>query len=161
MNGNKSYVLEAIGFAFKELIEHVRLFVFVLLSGLGSMVVVGGIIALLNKGFIKALMSSQAVQDFQECVGYNCASVAYQSGASLMGMVSEHMFSVLISGIVIALFLVGLDLGFKKIALELHDRDKSSIKDLFSVFSLTPKAIVAWILYALMVWIGWLFFILN
>lgn len=160
MNGNKSYVLEAIGFAFKELIEHVRLFVMILLSGLGVMAVIVGILALLNKGFIKSIMSSQALQDYQECVGYNCASVAYQSGASLMSMVSENMFSVLISAVVLVLFFVGLDLGFKKIALGLHDRDESSVKELFSAFSLTPKALVAWILYALMVWIGWIFFIL-
>lgn len=160
MNGKKSHVLEAIGFAFKELIEHVRLFVIVLLSGIVSIAVVGGIIALLNKGFIKAVLSSQALQDYQECIGYNCAAVAYQSGATLMSMVSENMFSVLISGVVLALFFVGLDLGFKKIALDLHDRDASSVKELFSAFSLTPKAFVGWILYALMVSVGWMFFIL-
>src|SRR5579863_4537061 len=160
MNGKKSHVLEAIGFAFNELIEHVRLFVMVLLSGLASVVVIGGLIALLNKGFIKALFSSQALQDYQNCAGYECASVAYNSGAALMGLVSANMFSVLISAVVIILFFIGLDLGFRRIALDLHDHHESSVKDLFSAFSLTPKALIGWMLYALMVWVGWIFFIL-
>lgn len=160
MNGNKSHVVEAIGFAFKELIEHVRLFVMVLLSGIVSIAAVVGGIALLNSSFIKAIFSSQALQDYQGCVGYECAAVAYQSGATLMSMVSANLFSVLISAVVIMLFFVGLDLGFKKIALDVHDRHESSVKELFSSFSLTPKALVGWILYALMVWIGWIFFVL-
>src|SRR5260221_7826902 len=160
MSVKKSHVLQAIGFAFKELIEHVRLFVMVLLSGMVSIVVVGGLLGLLNKSFIQALFSSQALQDYQACVGYECAAVAYKSGATLMSMVSANLFSVLISAVVIMLFLVGLDLGFKKIALNIHDRHEGSVKDLFSSFSLTPKALVGWVLYALMVWIGWIFFVL-
>src|SRR6201999_442540 len=61
---------------------------------------------------------------------------------------------------VLALFLVGLDLGFRKIALHIHDRQNSSYKELFSAFSLAPKAIIGWILYCLMVWIGWLLLVL-
>jgi len=160
MNGKKSHVLQAIGFAFQELIEHVRLFVMVILAGIASIAVIGGFIALLNKSFIQALFSSQALQDYQACVGYECAAVAYNSGAVLMNMVSANLFSVLVSAVVIMLFLVSLDLGFKKIALNIHDRHESSVKDLFTSFSLTPKALVAWILYALMVWIGWIFFVL-
>ena len=160
MAEKKSHVLQAIGFAFKELIEHVRLFVMVLLSGMVSIVIIGGLLGLLNKSFIQALFSSQALQDYQACVGYECAAVAYKSGATLMSMVSANLFSVLISAVVIMLFLVGLDLGFKKIALNIHDRHESSVKDLFTSFSLTPKALVGWVLYALMVWIGWIFFVL-
>ena len=160
MNGKKSHVLEAISFAFKEIIEHVRLFVMVLVSGILSMTLVGGFIALLNKNFIQALFSSQALQDYQACVGYECAAVAYKSGATVMNMISANLFSVLISALVMVLFFVALDLGFRKIALDLHDRHDSSVKELFSSFSLTPKALIGWILYALMVWIGWLFFVL-
>lgn len=160
MEKHKSHVLDAIGFAVRSLIEQVRLFVIVLLAGSGVIALVVGIISFFNMGLIKSIMSSQAVQDYQECVGYNCANVAYQSGATLMGMISSSMFSVLISGVILALFFVGIDLGFKRIALHLHDRHHSSAKDLFSCFALTPKALVGWILYALMVWIGWLLFIL-
>ena len=160
MERKKSFVLEAIGFGFRELIEHVRLFVMVLLAGTGVIALVVGLVGLLNKGFIQAVMSSQALQDYQECVGYNCASVAYQSGASLMSMVSSNIISLLISAVILAIFFVGFDLGFKKIALGIYDRDKSSVKELFSCFSLAPKALVGWILYSLMVWVGWLFFVL-
>ena len=112
-------MLEAIGFAFREIIEHVRLFVMVLLAGSGVIALVVGIIGFLNKGFIQAMISSQAWQDYQECIGYNCASVAYQSGAAMMNLVSSNIISLLISAVVLAIFFVGLDLGFKKIALAL------------------------------------------
>ena len=160
MERNKSHVVDAISFAIRSLIEHVRLFVVILLAGTGVIALVVGLVGLLNKGLIQSIMSSQALQDYQECVGYNCAAVAYQSGATLMSMVSSNIFSVLISAVVLALFFVGIDLGFKKVALRLHDRDESSVNDMFSCFSLTPKALVAWILYALMVWVGWLLFVL-
>lgn len=160
MKTKHSHVLGAIRFAFESLIEHVRLFVMVLLAGTGIIALVVAVVGLLNKGFIQAVMASQALQDYQECVGYNCASVAYQSGATLMSMISSNIFALLISAIVLALFFVGFDLGFKKIALNLHDRDESKVKALFSCFGLTPKALIGWILYSLMVWIGWLFFIL-
>lgn len=156
----RSHTLEAIGFAFKSLVEHVRLFVIVLLSGTALVSIVVGIIAFLNKGFINAIMASEALKEYQECVGYNCAMVAYQSGATLMSLVTNNFFSLLISGVVLALFFVGLDLGFKKIALGLHDRENSSYKELFSCFTLAPKALIGWFLYGAMVWIGWIFFVL-
>jgi hypothetical protein len=160
MHGRKSFTLEAIGFAFKSLVDHVRLFVIVLLVGSGLISLVVGIVAFLNKGFIQSVMASQALRDYQECIGYNCATVAYQSGASLMNLVSANFFSLLISSVVLVLFFVGLDLGFKKIALDLHGHNDSSYKKLLSCFSLAPKAFVGWILYCAMVWVGWLFFVL-
>jgi uncharacterized membrane protein len=158
MHEGKSFVLEAVGFGFKELVNHVRLFVFVLLAGTGLVAVVVGIIAFLNKGFIQSAMALN--QEFQQCVGFECISAARESGASLMGLATGNFFSLLISGLILALFFIGLDLGFKKIALALHDRDEASVHDLVSCFKLAPKAIVAWALYCAMVWIGWLFFIL-
>jgi hypothetical protein len=158
MQERKSFVLDAIGFGFRELVDHVRLFVFVLLAGTGLITLVVGIIALLNKTFIQSVMSLN--QEFQQCIGTDCFYAAYESGASLMSLATANFFSLLISGLVLALFFIGLDLGFKKVALALHDRDKSSVGDLVSCFKLAPKALIAWILYCAMVWIGWLFFIL-
>jgi uncharacterized membrane protein len=160
MERNKSHVLDSISFAVRSLIDHVRLFVMVLLAGTGIIALVVALIALFNKGLIQSILSSQALQDYQECVGYNCAAIAYQSGASVMAMISSNIVTVIISGVILALFFVGIDLGFKKVALQLHDRHHSSVKEMFSCFHLTPKAVVGWILYALMVWIGWIFFIL-
>lgn len=160
MDGKKNFVLEAVSFGFRSLVEHVRLFVMVLLAGTGVIALVVGLMALLNKGFIQAVMSSQALQDYQECVGYNCASVAYQSSVSMMSLVSANIIPLLISAVVLSIFFVGIDLGFKKVALQLHDRQESSLKTMFSCFGLAPKALVAWALYCLMVWVGWLFFIL-
>lgn len=160
MNGRHSHTLEAIGFAFRSLVEHVRLFVIVLLAGAGITALVVGIVGFLNKGFIQLVMNSQALKDYQECIGYNCATVAYQSGADLMSLVTANFFSLLISAVILALFFVGLDLGFRKIALQVHDRGGSSYKELFHSFALAPKAIIGWVLYCLMVWIGWLLLIL-
>jgi uncharacterized membrane protein len=156
----KSFTLEAIGFAFRSLIEHVRLFVIVLLAGTGVIAVVVGILAFLNKTFIQSVLASQALKDYQECMGYNCATVAWESGNDFMTMMTDNFLSLLISGVILSIFFVGLDLGFKKIALALHDRDQCSYKELFSSFALAPKALVGWVLYGLMVSIGWVFFIL-
>jgi hypothetical protein len=160
MNDNKSFTIEAIKFAFTSLIEHVRLFVIVLLAGTGVISIVVAILGFLNKDFIQSVMTSQALRDYQECIGYDCAAIAYQSGASLMNMVTANFFSLLISAVIFALFFVGLDLGFKKIALDLYDRGDSYYKELFSCFSLAPKAFVGWVLYCGMVWVGWLLLIL-
>jgi hypothetical protein len=158
MHERKSFVLDAIGFGFTELVNHVRLFVFVLLAGTGLVTVVVGIVALLNKGFIQSAMALN--EEFQQCVGMDCFYAAQESGSLLMQLVTANFFSLLISGLVLALFFIGFDLGFKKVALALHDRDSSSVRDMFSCFTLAPKALVAWALYAAMVMIGWMFFVL-
>ena len=77
MEKHKSHVVDAIGFAIRSLIEQVRLFVIVLLAGSGVIAIVVGLVGLFNKGLIQSIMSSQALQEYQECVGYNCATVAY------------------------------------------------------------------------------------
>ncbi len=160
MQQNRSFTLEAIGFSVRTLVEQVRLFVIVLCAGTGIIALVVGVIAFLNKNFIQEVVNSQALKDYQECIGYNCASVAYQSGASLMSLITLHFFALLISAVVLALFFVGLDLGFRKIALTLYDRNYCSYKELFVCFGLAPKALLGWILYCAMVWIGWFLFVL-
>ena len=156
----RTFTLEALGFAFKSLIDHVRLFVVVLLVGSGLVSLVVGIVAFLNKGFINAVMASEALKNYQECVGYGCAKVAYDSGQVVRMLITNHFFSLLISAVVLAIFFAALDLGFKKIALNLYDNNESSYKQLFSCFALSPRAVAAWILYAVMVWVGWLLLIL-
>ena len=77
-----------------------------------------------------------------------------------MQLAASNFFSLLISGLVLALLFVGFDVGFKNVALALYDRDRSSLQDMFSCFALAPKAFVSWMLYCAMVWVGWLFFVL-
>ena len=160
MNERHCHTLEALGFAFKSLVEQVRLFVIVLLAGAGITALVVAIVGFLNKNFIQTVVNSQILKDYQECVGYNCATVAYQSRATLMDLITSNFVSLLISAVILALFFVGLDLGFRKIALQVYDRHGSSYKELFSSFALAPKAIVGWVLYCLMVWVGWLLLVL-
>lgn len=160
MNEKKSFTIDSLRFAFVSLIEEVRLFVIVLLAGTGIIAVVVTVLGFLNKDFIRLIMSTQVFKDYQECVGYNCATVVnWRAGIDLKESITAHFFSLLISVVVLALFFVGLDLGFRRIALYVHDRHESSYKELFSAFSLAPKAIIGWILYCLMVWVGWLLFI--
>ncbi len=160
MQERKMFTIPAIEFAFKSLIEHVRLFVIVLLVGTGLIALVVGIIAFLNKGFIQAIVSSQELRNYQECIGYECVSIASQSGAYVLNMITANFVSLLISAVILGLFFVGLDLGFKKIALQLHDRNDSNYQELVSCFGLAPKAIIGWIIYAVMVWVGWLLLVL-
>jgi hypothetical protein len=158
MHEKKSFVLDAIGFGFMELVNHVRLFVFVLLAGTGLVTLVVGLIGFLNKGFIQSAMALN--DEFQQCVGFDCFYAAQESGSLLMQLATANFFSLLISGLVLALFFIGFDLGFKKVALALHDRDEAEVRDMFSCFVLAPKALVAWVLYSVMVMVGWVFFVL-
>lgn len=158
MKDRKSFVLESVSFGFKSLVEHVRLFVFAIPSAMGVIAVVTGILALLNLRFLQTALMRLS-QDYQECVGYNCASAVYESGRSLLAP-SMALVVVIFSVIVLAIFVIGIDLGFKKIALNLHDRHTSSLKAMFSCFAVAPKALVAWFLYSAMIFIGLLCFVL-
>jgi len=158
MKGRKSFALESISFGFRALIENVRLFFLAMLTSSGIIAVVIGIIALVNLRFIQKFLT-QIFQDYQECVGYNCVSAVYESGRSLLG-VSAPILSLIVSILVFAIIFIGLDLGFKRIALDLHDRDNSSLNDLFSCFNLVPKALGAWILYCIIVGLGLICFVI-
>ncbi len=129
----KNIILESIKFGFRALYEHIFLFTLTILICVG-IVIFGGIVSLLF--FLK--------------FGW--------------------IFSVLHIGLIIPLFLVlalmvmifftGLWLGINKIALDLYDYDKSSVKKLFSCMRLAPKASFAAIMYLIAVGIGSICFVI-
>lgn len=159
MQKKNSFALDSITFACTSLINHIRLFFFVLLTSTGLIVVAVALIGLFNKSFIQSILYSPELQNFQQCIGTNCLNVVYQAGAPALSLIAGNFFSLLISCLLVALFFVGLDLGFKKIALDIHDHDESSVHTLLSSFTMVPQALIAWILYCAMVWIGWLLII--
>ncbi|MCK5632588.1 hypothetical protein KAH94_02485 [bacterium] len=55
------------------------------------------------------------------------------------------------------ILIFGLFLGFMRIVLDLYDNGSSSVKRLFSCFYLLPKAIVATLIFILLVFVGFLF----
>ncbi len=160
MEGKKFSTVEAISFAFREILEHIRLFFFVFLVGSGLIILFVGIIGLLNKGLILSLIDSPMFQTVQECIGSSCLTIVYESGRPLIGFIAEHMMPLLISGVLLALFFTGLDLGFKTIALNVYDKHNSTVETLWSRFNLAITACFAWLLYCLMAWVGFMLFVI-
>lgn len=153
-------IADAVTFAFKCMLHHVRLFSLILLTGTVIIAGVVGIIGLLNKDFIQSIMLMPGIQELQQCVGANCFMFAYQSSNSLLEIVLAHIFSLLIGSLIMVLVFTGLDLGFKRVALDLLHKDESNLEVMFSCFRLIFHGLFAWILYCVMIWIGWFFFII-
>lgn len=152
--------MDAIGFGFKMIFGHIRFFTLIFFSCFGVAAAVAGVIALLNKGFIETLLTSPMFQTLQECVGSKCFTVVYESKDSLGGLIVSNAALLLISSLLIVLFFVCFDLGLKRIALDLYDRNTSNVKCLFEGYAFVHKGLVGWILYCLAVWAGFMFFII-
>jgi len=157
----KKYVaMDAIGFGFKTIFGHIRFFTLIFFACFGVAAAVAGVIALINQGFIHSLLTSPMFQTFQECVGSQCFSVVYESKNSLGNLIVGNAAWLLISSLLIVLFFVCFDFGLKRIALDLYDRNTSDVKQLFSGCSLVLNGLVGWLLYCLMVWAGFMLFII-
>lgn len=152
--------VEAISFAGRSILHHMRLFFFVLLAGSGLVALIVGVIGLVNKGFIQALMSDPLFQGLQECVGRQCPMLMYESGGQIVQIVSGNIIVLVISFVLLMVLFAGLDFGFKRIALDIHDRDASDVRQLFSEWKITLKGFCAWALYCIMVWAGFMFFVI-
>jgi hypothetical protein len=160
MNVKKISVVDAISFAFKSIIDHIRLFLFTFFIGSGLIVLVVGMLGLFNKSLIIELMSSPLFHSIQECIGSHCLTVVYQSGKPLAGFILGNALPLFIATIIMALFFTCLDLGFKTLALELYDTNQSAVDRLWSCFHLAITGFVAWTLYCIMTWIGFMLFII-
>jgi len=159
MDRKKISVVDAISFAFKSILEHIRLFFFVFIFGSGLIALVVGFLGLINKSLVFALIESPMFQGIQECVGSQCVSMVYQSGKPFLSFMFSNAMPLFISAIIMALFFVGLDLGFKAIALDVYDKDDGQVETLWSRYGLVFNGFVAWVLYCAMAWIGFMFFI--
>ncbi len=160
MEGKRISVIEAIKFGFKAILEHIRLFFFVFMIGSGLIVLVVGVLGFLNMGLFSSFMSMPAFQTLQECIGSNCLTIAYHSGGPLLEFVASNFLQFIISFVMGALFLIGLDFGLKTIALSIYDTRESTVKTLWSRFSLVGTGFLSWMLYCIMVWVGFMFFII-
>ena len=127
MNVRKSIIGDSIKFGFRASIKHVCFFVVTLLAGVAASTVV----------LIPVLLYLQFFQDV---------------GHKLFALHPSFMYLALFLWVlIVGLFVSGLYLGFNKIALELCDRGKSSVKELFSCFKLVPRFLAAGILYFIVV----------
>jgi hypothetical protein len=144
MNGKNKVVFEAIGFAARTLVEHVRILGMILLAGFGMSAVVVAFVGLINKGLIQAVM----------------VPITSPLRAEMMGLITANFFSLLVSLLIIGFFFIGLYLGFNKVGLALRDRGNSSVKELFSCFGLVPRAFVALLVYSIIVTVGTMLFII-
>lgn len=153
-------IVDSVTFAFKSMLTHVRLFCLILLTGTVLIATVVGVVGLFNLDFIQTIIKSPELQELQQCIGANCFTLVYRSGAPIIELVMSHIIALLISSLVLSLFFIGFDLGFKRIALDIRDKDTSTLATLFSCFGLLLQGFIAWALYCIMVWVGWFFFII-
>lgn len=133
MNERKSIVADSIKFGFRALYEHILLFVMVILTSIG-------------------IISFSGL------------------GLFLLFLQFGWLFSVLHIGVIVAFFFLfclivgtffsGIWLGLNRIALELYDDDKSSVRQFLSCFRLAPKAFGAGIIYFVAVGLGSLLFVI-
>lgn len=135
MDGRKSIVCDSIKFGLRSSFKHACLFMMIPFVGVVASILV------LSPVFLY-------LQFFQNV------------GKAIFALHSSFIYLVLfLYAIMLGLFVIGLYLGFNKIALELCDRGKSSVKELFSCFKLAPKCFAAAILYSIAVAGGLILFI--
>jgi uncharacterized membrane protein len=160
MEVRKISVVDAVNFAFRAIFEHIRLFVLVFLVGSGLIVLIVGIIGFFNLQLLSSLANTPMFQSIQECMGTRCLTIVYESGRPFIEFLFNNAIPLLISGIAASLFFIGLDFGFKAIALDVYDKNNAKLETLWSRFSLVLTGFIAWTLYCLMVWLGFMFFII-
>lgn len=156
MEVKKISVFEAITFAFRAAIEHIRLFVLVLLVGTILIATVVAIATIFNRELIQDMHAMlPQLQELQRCIGPACIiTVAYQP--QLLKLLLKHIITIVIAGLFLGLIISSYDLGFKKVALDVYDKKPSMMLVVFSYFNLAPKIFIGWILYFGMVIGGWL-----
>lgn len=156
MEGKKLSIFDALVFSFRITIDHIRLFVIISLIGILLVIGVLSIAALFNVDFINSFYEiSPYLQQFQTCVGPACITIV----RPLIPLIKSHSITLMIAGFVLGIVLCGLDLGTKKVGLDLYETDKSSVGVAFSYFYLAPKVMLAWILYLIMILGGFVLFI--
>ena len=160
MQGKRVSVTEAIGFGFKAMLEHIRLLSLVFVVGSGLIAIVIGILGLLNMNVISSFMNMPAFQTLQECVGSSCFTIARQSGGPLLEFVAGNFLQFIISLLIGVLFLIGLDFGLKALALSIFDTNTSTVETLWSRFRLVGTGLLAWALYCIIVWVGFMLFVI-
>jgi len=134
VDSRKSIVGDAFRFGLRTLAKHIILFLFILLT----VAIVNRVVSIAFT-LLYVQMSSWFIDQWF-IVYTRCFFVFY--------------------ALVMFLLIGGMYLGFYKIALDLYDRGKSSIKNLFLCFTRAPRFLVALILYLAMLCAGAVFFVL-
>src|SRR5436189_109173 len=104
MENKKISVIDAISFGFRAILEHIRLFFFVLLVGSGLIVLVVGIIGFFNLNLLISLSNTPMFQSIQECIGAQCFTIVYQSGIPLISFIFNNFISLLLSVFILFFF---------------------------------------------------------
>ena len=151
MEEKKISIFDAFVFGFRATIDHVRLFVMVLLAGMILATGVISLAALFNTDFIKKFHEVfPYLQQFQACLGPACITMI----RPLIPLIKSHLITLVIAGLLLSLVFCSFDLGTKKVGLDLYDTGTSSVDVAFSYFYLAPKIMFAWLLYAIVVGAG-------
>ena len=65
MNRKKISVVDAVSFAFRSILDHIRLFFFVFIFGSGLIALVVGLLGLINKSLVFAVIDSPMFQNIR------------------------------------------------------------------------------------------------
>ncbi|MGB8367181.1 MAG: YciC family protein [Candidatus Babeliales bacterium] len=153
MEGRKISIFDAFVFAFRTTVDHIRLFVMVLLLGIALAIGAASLAALFNIDLIKDFrLVYPHLQQLQASIWIGPLRIT--TIRSLIPLISSHLITLLIAAILFGLIFCSFDLGVRKIGLDLYDTDRSSAKVAFSYFYLAPRIMFAWLLYAIIVSIG-------
>ncbi len=154
MEAKKNLVFDAITFGFRSTLEHIRLFILVLLAGTVFIATVVAIVAIFNRELIYDMHAIlPQLKALQQCIGPACMiTVAYQP--QLLAIVLKHIITIIISGLLLGVIVSSFDLGLRKVSINVYDRRTSTVSTAFSYFHLAPKIMIAWTLYFGMVFAG-------
>jgi len=155
-------VFEAIVYAFKTVLDNIRLFFFTALAKLAFFFIFFGIFGIFSVGIFKKLWGQwpQLVELFKCDSIETCKASWEQLSGTLSGLITQYAIGLGIFVLVLIFLGIGIYLGFIRLVLKLHDTGSSSVKLLFSCFGLAPKALISTILYGLMVFVGFIAFII-
>lgn len=138
-------IIEAVAFGLRAVLEHSRLFFFVLFETIGILVLVVFLLGIFNRDLAYSLFITMK------------ESAYYQGTITALNISTASPLIVLCSILLISVVFFGFDLGFKRIAFEIHDFGDSNAGKILSCFYLVPQALVAWILYGITpIWASYL-----
>lgn len=143
MNERKRIIGDAIKFGWRTLVQQISLFAIIVLVGGAISAATFALIWLLTKNFMEEMVTSGAMQDFQQC----------------FYVIKAHIITLLASASIGTFVYFTLYLGLNKIALELCSFGKSSVNKLFSCFTLVPRTVVVFFLYTIACSVGFILFI--
>jgi len=154
-------VYDFVVFGFKGLFKHIRLFI---LMALGFFATIMGTMLLLGLAaypfFSKVMFIGRDLKaDMMTCVNkQECLGAIGRSLRQIFPFVTDYAIVISIGFLILMIVTIWLGTGVIRILLQLHDKGKSSARELWGTFRFVPRFFVAGILFSIVIGIGFAFF---